>query len=74
MKLFTVFPLIFFLSLPVSAGKYCNDFKAGYRSVAKNLAIESICPEEAPIVFGQRNGVRGFIVGVKALRQILKWA
>lgn len=52
----------------VTAGEYCNAFKAGYRSVTNNLTIEPVCPEEPPIVFGQRNGMRGFNVGMKAAK------
>lgn len=55
-------------SSAVSAGDYCNAFKSGYRSVTKNLAIEPVCPQEPPIVFGQRGSMRGFNVGVKAAK------
>ncbi|MEH6345283.1 MAG: hypothetical protein V7785_09370 [Bermanella sp.] len=52
----------------VSAGGYCHSFKSGYRSVTNNLAIEPVCPQEPPIVFGQRSSSRGFNVGVKAAK------
>jgi hypothetical protein len=56
------------LSSAVSASEYCNTFKSGYRSVTNNLTIEPACPQEPPIVFGQRNSVRGFNAGIKAAK------
>lgn len=66
--IFLLVTLSISISSVVSAGDYCNAFKSGYRSVTKNLAIEPVCPEEPPIVFGQRGGMRGYNVGVKAAK------
>ena len=70
MKLLIFFLLAISVSLSsaVSASEYCNTFKSGYRSVTKNLTIEPVCPPEPPIVFGQRNGMRGFNAGIKAAK------